>query len=98
MNIKSIAKDPRKVSLVAIAIIFLALIRCICEPFRLQYYSTATLTFDEMKPFLIGSLVNALSLLAMTILSFYAKYKVIIAICILTIVVLLIIKWIYLIP
>ena len=98
MNIKPIAKDPAKISIVAIVIIFLALIRCICEPFRLEYYSATTLTFVEIKPFLIGSLVNALSLLVMTILFFFGKYKIIIAICILTIVVLLIIKGVYLTP
>ena len=98
MNIKSIAKDTRKVSLLAIVIIFLALIRCISEPFRLQYYSTKTLTFADIKPFLIGSLVTSLALLMMTFFSFFGKYKIINITCILTIVVLLIIKRIYMVP
>jgi len=98
MNIKSIAKDTRKISMIAIIIIFLALIRCVSEPFRLQYYSAKALTFVEIKPFLIGSLVTSLALLIMTILSFLGKYKVIIATCILTIVALLIVKGIYMLP
>jgi hypothetical protein len=98
MSIKSIAKDARKISIIAIVIIFLALIRCVSEPFRLQYYSEKALTFADIKPFLIGSLVTSLALLIMTILSFLGKYKIINATCILTIVVLLIIKRIYMMP
>ena len=98
MTIKSIAKDARKISIIAIVIIFLALIRCVSEPFRLQYYSTKALTFVDIKPFLVGSLVTSLALLIMTILSFFRKYKIINATCILTIVILLIIKRKYMIP
>jgi hypothetical protein len=95
MSIKSILKDPRKISVIAIAIIFLALIRCVSEPFRLQYYSTKTLTFEDINPFLIGALVTSLALLLMIIFFLYRKYKIIIGTCILTIVVLLIIKGIF---
>jgi hypothetical protein len=98
MSIKSIAKDPKKVSIIATVIIFLALIRCISEPFRLQYYSTRALTFPDIKQFLIGSLVTSLALLIVTIFSFYGKYKIITTTCILTIVVLLIIKRTYMVP
>lgn len=98
MSIKTITKDTRKISIFAIVIIFLALIRCVSEPFRLQYYSTKALTFVDIKPFLIGSVVTSLALIIMTILSFFGKYKIINAACILTIVVLLIIKRIYLKP
>ena len=98
MNLKSIVKDTRKISIIATVIIFLALIRCVSEPFRLQYYSAKILTFTDTKPFLIGALVTSVALLIMTILSFFSKYKTIIATCILTIVVLLIIKSKYMIP
>lgn len=98
MNIKAITKDSRKISMIAIVIIFLALIRCVSEPFRLQYYSAKALTFIDIKPFLIGSLVTGLALLIMTILSFFGKYRIINATCVLTIVVLLIIKRKYMIP
>jgi len=97
MSIKSVVKDARKISIIATFIIFLALIRCVSEPFRLQYYSLKSLSFTDIKPFLIGSLVTSLALLVMTILSFFGKYKIIIATCLLTIVILLIVKRIYLI-
>jgi hypothetical protein len=98
MNIKALFSNTSKLSKIATVIIFLALIRCISEPFRLQRYSTATLTFVDIKPFLIGSLVAALGLFVMIILSYFSRHRIIIATCILTIVVLLIIKKIYLIP
>jgi len=98
MNVISIAKDARKISIIAFGIIFMALIRCVCEPFRLQYYASKALTFADIKPFLIGALVTSLALLIMTILSLFGKYKLINAACILTIVVLLIIKSIYMMP
>jgi hypothetical protein len=98
MSIQSIAKKTRKISIAAIIVIFLALIRCVTEPFRLQYYSAKALTFFDIKPFLMGALVTSLALLIMTVLSFFAKYKIIIATCILTIVLLLFIKRMYMIP
>ena len=96
MNFKSLIKDTSKVSKIATVIIFLALIRCICEPFRLQYYSAANLTYSDIKPFLLGSLVAALGLLTMTVLSYFGKHKIIIATCILIVIVLLILKKMYL--
>jgi len=98
MDIKALLSDASKISKIATVIIFLALIRSISEPFRLQYYSKTILTYDEIKPFLIGSLIAASGLLVMTILSYFGRYKIIIASCILIIVLLLIVKKIYLIP
>ena len=98
MSINFSLKDISKISKIATIIIFLALIHCIGEPFRLQYYSTTSLTFCEIKPFLIGSLLVALGLFAMTILFYFGRHRIIIATCILTIVILLIVKKIYLIP
>ena len=91
-------RDTSKISKIATVIIFLALIRSISEPFRLQYYSKTILTYNEIKPFLIGSLVAATGLLAMTILFYFGRHKIIIVICILTIILMLIVKKIYLIP
>jgi len=97
MNVKMLSKDAGKISKIATIIIFLALIRCIAEPFRLQYYSATSLSFYDIKPFLIGSLVAALGLFAMTIFFYFGKHKIMIAVCVLTIVTLLIVKKIYLI-
>jgi len=52
MSINFSLKDISKISKIATIIIFLALIHCIGEPFGLQYYSTTSLTFCEIKPFL----------------------------------------------
>lgn len=98
MNIKVLFRDTKKIAKIATIIIFLALIRCICEPFRLQYYSATILMFSDIKPFLIGSLVTAIGIFAATILFYFGKYKIIIATCILTVIVLFLIKKIYLIP
>src|SRR6476619_5071168 len=96
MSIRNILKDLQKLSKISIIIVFLALIRCISEPFRLQYYAVSTLTFEEVKPFLLGALVTSIALLIMTILFYNGKNKLIIAISIFTIVLLLIIKQLYL--
>ena len=98
MDFKSLFRDTSKIAKIAIIIIFLALIRTISEPFRLQYYSKSILTYDEIKPFLIGSLVAAIGLFAMTILFYFGKHKIIIAACILIIIILLWVKKFYLIP
>jgi len=95
MSIKTLLRDTRSVSKISTFIIFLALIRCISEPFRLQYYSATILTFTEIKPFLIGSLVSASGLLIITILSYFERYKLIIATCLLIISILIIIKLSY---
>lgn len=95
MDIKSFIKDSNKISKTATVIIFIALIRTISEPFRLQYYSSSDLTYDQIKPFLIGALVAAVGLFLVTLLSFYGKHKTIIAVCILTIISMLIVKRIY---
>lgn len=96
MNIQIINKNQVAISKTATVIIFLALIRCISEPFRLDYYGTTVLTFEVIKPFLIGALITAVALFSMTILSYFAKHKLIIAISILTIILLLVVKKIYL--
>lgn len=80
----------------ALIIIFLALIRTLSEPFRLQYYSASGLSFEQLKPYLIGGLISAVGLLAMTILSFYAKYKWIMAAAVIVIILLLYVKFTYL--
>src|SRR5262245_49882796 len=95
MEFKSFIKDTSQISKIATVIIFLALIRCVSEPFRLQYYSANPITIEVIKPFLIGALIASVSLLAMTIFSFYGKHKIIIATCMLTIILLLIVKRIY---
>lgn len=86
---------PVVVSRAATIVIFLALIRCISEVFRLNYYAADPPTFFVFRPFLIGALTAAIALLAMTILSFYGRYKAITVIAVCTVIVLLIEKYVY---
>lgn len=85
-----------KIAKVTIIVIFVALVRMIAECFRLQHYSTTNLSFDQIKPFLIGTLICSISTFSMAILFFYQKYKTIISISILTIISLLVVRNIYL--
>jgi hypothetical protein len=88
-------KNEIKLSKGSTIIIFLALVRTISEPFRLQYYSEISLTFEQIKPFLIASLITAIALFAMTVFSYYNNHKLIITFAIITIVIMLIVKKIY---
>ena len=97
MRINTLFKNTDTISKISTGIIFLALILCISEPFRLQYYSATPLIFSDIKPFLIGAMVTALALLIMTILFYFGKHRMILGTCILTIVILLIVKRLYLI-
>jgi len=95
MDVKALIKQPATISKIAIGAIFLALIRCIAEPFRLQQFSKTPLIFYQVKPFLLGSLAAALGLFAMMVFFYSGRYKIINSICILTVAVLLVIKKIY---
>jgi len=89
-------KNEKKISRAAIIIIFLALVRSLAEPFRLQYLSDTQIILEQTKPFLISGLITSIGLLVMTILSFYNKHKIIVVISILIIISLLFVKAIYL--
>lgn len=95
MNIFAFITDSKKMSKVTTIIIFLALIRCLVEPFRLVHYASTSVSFTVIKPFLLGALISSIALLFMTILSYFKKYKIINGTCILTIILLFIVKWIY---
>jgi hypothetical protein len=85
-----------KISKAITIIIFIALIRTISEIFRLQYYSSVSVTFEQIMPFLLAGLIISLSLFAMTILHYYGKYRIIISLGVLTIIAMLVIKYFYL--
>jgi len=79
-------------SRIAIIIVFLALIRCLAEFFRLDHLQGNQLTISIVKPFILGALVCAVSCLFMTISLFYSKNRLIVILAILTIGVLFVIK------
>lgn len=95
MNFFTLFKDEERVAKVAIIVIMLALIRCLIEIFRLQSFSTIALTIENVKPFILGALSASIAVFIMILLFFYKKFKFILAVSILTISLLLILKYIY---
>ena len=96
MILKQSLTNKVRVSRVSIIVVFLALIRCISEVFRINSYSSTGISFDKIQPFLIGALITSIASLLMVILSFYSKHRIVIAIAALTIIVLFILKYYYL--
>ena len=84
-------KNEIKLSVVAASIVFLALIRTIAEPFRLNYLR---INFDyyTLKPLLAGALVASAALFIIALFSLYQKYSFIIITSIVTVILLMIIK------
>jgi hypothetical protein len=76
--------------------VLLALTRCIAEVFRLHYYAPASITYDVIKPFLLGAIVCSIALVVITILSWYAKHTWIIVVAAVTIICLFILKYMFL--
>lgn len=95
MQIITFFKNEEKVARAAILVVILALIRCLTEIFRLQSLSNLVLTVENVKPFILGALFSAIAVLLMTILFFYGRHKFIIAISIISIILLLILKYAY---
>jgi hypothetical protein len=81
-----------KLAKAAIIVIFLALIRCLAETFRLQAYSPVPLSFAQVSPYLVGALLAAVALLLMTVSLFYHRHRVVVALATLTIIGLLLVK------
>jgi len=79
----------------SILAVFLALIRCIGEFFRLRYVQKNALTIETVEPFMIGAMVCAVSLLLMNIFFVYSKFKWIIAFAIIPIAALFFLKFHY---
>ncbi|MEP6647384.1 MAG: hypothetical protein ABJC12_09840 [Saprospiraceae bacterium] len=95
MDFKATFSNTNTISKISTIILFMALIRCISEPFRLQYYSDTILSFAEIKLFLYGALIAATGLLIITVLSYFRKNNFIIATSIITIAGLFLLKIIY---
>jgi len=86
-------KNEKLISRISFFAVMLGLIRSLSEPFRLQYYSSLPMSFDQVKPFLLGSLVAAIGLSTMAILSFYNRYRIMTFIAVLTILAMILIKF-----
>lgn len=86
------------ISRISRIILFLALIRCIAEPFRLDYYANHHLTFEEVKPYLLGAVVAMTGLLFSTIASYFSKFKLVPLIVVFAMGFLICIKSVYKLP
>ena len=89
-----IIKYEKHIAHIAIVVILLALIRHIIEIFRLQSISDEPLLSDQIRLYLIGGILSGIGLLIMLVLSFYQKYKLVAAVAVLTLVALLVIKFV----
>ncbi len=86
--------DGNKVRIIAkvsILIIYLALIRSLIEPFRLNYIDEKT-DFQALTPFLLGALISGLFTLIMVIAFYYRKPKLVIALSIICVILMILIK------
>jgi hypothetical protein len=90
-----ILKHEKRIGRITLVILFLALIRTVSEPFRLQHYAETALSFEVLKPYLLAAVLVAVSLFAMVILSFYERHKTIFAGGVLTVAGMLVIKSVY---
>ncbi len=88
-------KNEKKISRISVIAVFLGLIRSLSEPFRLQYYASTPLSFEQVKPYLLGCLVAAVGLLVMILFSFYHRYRIIVLIAMLTILSMVLVKFEY---
>jgi hypothetical protein len=82
----------RQLSKIMFVVVFLALLRCIGELYRLHLSNS----FQAFIPFIHGIAVCAVFLFAMTVLNFYQKYLAIAGCGIAAIIGLLLIKYFYL--
>ncbi|HVX51822.1 MAG TPA: hypothetical protein VHB48_16795 [Chitinophagaceae bacterium] len=76
-------------------IVFLALIRCIAEVPRLQYYTPGGINWPLVRPFILGAMVTSAAALAMVILLFYKLPRIAIVIAVCTIAALFVLKFMY---
>lgn len=91
-----ILRHEKRLSKISFFALFLALVRTLAEPFRLQYYAADSLPFEQIKPFLMAGLLTTLALAAMVILLYYNRHKTTVLIALADIVGMVIIKYIYL--
>lgn len=89
-------KRLRLASRIMIIIVYMALIRSIIEPLRLNYYPMGLTPFSAVKPFIIAALNCACALLLMTIFQWYKQHLLTIVTGILAIVMMFVIKAIWL--
>ena len=81
----------KKISIFLIVFIFIALIRCLFEPFRL-HSQNIEMNFLTIKPFLIGAIISSISVFISGLFYMNQKYLLSIFISILCIVLMILVK------
>jgi hypothetical protein len=90
-----LSKNQSLFAKISVVVLFLALIRCISEPFRLEYSLGLSLPFEQAKPYLLGGIVAAVSLLVMSFFQWAGWHKAVLIIFAISIAGLLWIKFSY---
>lgn len=85
----------KQLSKAATIILFIALIRTIFEPIRLQSISKSALEFQQIRPYILGAGIVAIGLFVMQILTYYSKHMLVIIIAVCLIICMLLIKYFY---
>jgi hypothetical protein len=83
----------RRVAQIAVAAQFAALIRCLAEYFRLEYFAPQRFSLARVEPFLVGALVCAVFAFVGVFFYFGENYKTTVAIAALNVGILLILKF-----
>ena len=67
--------SARRLSEVAICVLFLALVRTLAEYHRLRYVRGATLTLGDVGPYITGGLIASIGAWAAIVTYFVGRYK-----------------------
>ncbi|MEO6304330.1 MAG: hypothetical protein ABIP51_14285 [Bacteroidia bacterium] len=89
------SKNEKNIGRISIIVIFLGLVRCISEFYRLEYTLQDKLSIAIIKPFITGALIAAIGAFLMVILYFFSKCKFVLIIGIIIIICMLLVKKIY---
>ena len=83
----------RRAAQVAVAVQFAALLRCLGEYFRLEYFAPRSFSIAHVEPFLVGASVCAVFAFAGVLFYFGERYKATVAIAGLNVGILVILRF-----
>ncbi len=84
--------SARRLSELAITVLFLALVRTLAEYYRLRYVHGAALVLAEVAPYITGGLMATLGAWAAVVAYFFGRYRVATGIVLAAIVAMLVYK------
>jgi hypothetical protein len=83
----------RRVAQIPVAAQFAALIRCLAEYFRLEYFAPQRFSLARVEPFLLGAVVSAVLAFVGVLFYFGENYKTTVAVAALNVGILLILRF-----